>query len=468
MVAFESMDNFDEPRRKRIPHPPLHARAVGLAEAMRQSHALDPVLENRYLVKGWLDRGAFSVVYGESNVGKTFLAMDIAVHVAAGEDWHGHRVQDGKKWAGPVLYIASEGGAGINNRLAALRRSKQDMMNAVEGNGDLYILSAPIDLCTADDARYLADVIKVDFYRKPALIVVDTLARAMGNGDENTAKDMGQFIRSIDYLREETGAHVMVVHHSGKDASKGARGSGSLRAAADTEIELTRVDGIIMAETRKQRDMTCDAVFAYSLKSVFIGMDDDGEKVTSAVVQPAEPVKRKVKLTGTDKIALQALDDCIRDHGQQLTSPNYPSNRRCVSLDRWREYCDRHSLSSGEGESSRRTAFHKVKNRLQEKEMVRIIDGWLWRVAPDDNRSFRSHSVPGNIGNAGHVTVPTVPAPYKGGNEGTQTQAKNKEEQEFSEDEVSLPEPKTENQESKETRSMRDQDPDAYDPEMWK
>lgn len=207
----------------------------------------------------------------------------------------------------------------------------------------------------------------------------------------------------------------MVVHHSGKDASKSARGSGSLRAAADTEIELTRVDGIIMAETRKQRDMTCDAVFAYSLKSVFIGMDDDGEKVTSAVVQPAEPVKRKVKLTGTDKIALQALDDCIRDHGQQLTSPNYPSNRRCVSLDRWREYCDRHSLSSGEGESSRRTAFHKVKNRLQEKEMVRIIDGWLWRVAPDDHRSFRTTAFPGTLGTPVMSPFPPFPRPIRAG-----------------------------------------------------
>ncbi|MDO5371097.1 helicase RepA family protein [Paracoccus sp. (in: a-proteobacteria)] len=431
------------------PRPNLFGRALDLAGAIRPSHKIKPVLESRYLVKGWLDRGAFSVVYGESNVGKTFLAMDIAIHVAAGEDWHGHRVPSDEKWAGPVIYVASEGGTGINNRLEAMRRTQPELMKRVDENGDLCILAAPIDLCTAEDATYLSEAINQDFDNKPSLIVIDTLARAMGNGDENTAKDMGQFVRSVDHLREATGAHVMVIHHSGKDASKGARGSGSLRAAADTEIELTRTDGIIMAETRKQRDMPCDAVFAYQLKSVFLGFDDDGDKVTSAVVAPAEPVNRKnrVKLTGTDKIGLQALSDALAEHGEVKHGEMFPRSRQCVPLERWREFCDRHSLSNGEGDSSKRTAFHKLKNRLQDKEIVRIVDGFVWKVEPEDSRSPRSPTVPENEGNAGHAAVPTVPALYKSGNEGTLTQP-------GIEPPVLYPAMTT--------------DPDAFDPEMWK
>lgn len=144
---------------------------------------------------------------------------------------------------------------------------------------------------------------------------------------------VGQFVRSVDHLREATGAHVMVIHHSGKDASKGARGSGSLRAAADTEVELNRDGDTIMAEQRKQRDMPCDGVFAYTLKSVFLGMDDDGDRVTSAVVEVADVVIRKPKarLTGTDKIGMQALSDALAEYGVVKNGemfPRCPADRR--------------------------------------------------------------------------------------------------------------------------------------------
>ncbi|WP_182804640.1 helicase RepA family protein [Paracoccus sp. MC1862] len=466
MGAFEMMGALDARHREEhgvTPARMLTGRAGDLAAALIPLGRVKPILKCRYLVKGWLDQGAFSVVYGESNVGKTFLAMDLALHVAAGMDWHGSRVPSGDKWAGPVIYVASEGGSGIHNRVEAMRRDNPELMRRVEERGDFLLLKTGLDLCTSDDSQWLVEAIGT-MPRKPSLIVVDTLARAMGNGDENTAKDMGQFVRSVDHLREVTGAHVMVIHHSGKDASKGARGSGSLRAAADTEIELTRDGDTIMAEQRKQRDMPCEGVFAYTLKSVFLGMDDDGDRVTSAVVTPAEAVtrKNKVKLTGTDKIGMQALSDALAKHGERKSGDMFPSNRQCVSLEHWREFCDRHSLSSGEGDSSKRTAFHKLKNRLQDKEIVRIVDGFVWKVEGDDRsqsrgnaiperenasaapfpseqgtpvcpantgqndqRSHRSPTVPENAGNAGHAAVPTVPALYKSGNEGTLTQPSN-------------------------------------------
>lgn len=397
-------------------------RVADLSAAIRPLSRIKPALRSRYLVKGWLDRGASSVVYGESNVGKTFLALDFALHVAAGEDWRGHRVPDGEKWAGPVLYVAAEGGAGIHNRIEAMRREAPDLMAKIEAkdNGAFGLLSEPLDLCTSNDADYLLQAIR-DGWDNVALIVVDTLARTMGGGDENTAKDMGVFIRNIDLLRKETGAHVMVIHHSGKDTSKGARGSGSLRAAVDTEIELTRNDGVVMAEARKQRDMPCDGVFAYRLKSVFLGFDEDGDKVTSAVVEATEPVKRKVRLPASAKIALQALDDCIRDHGQKMASDNYPRNRRCVSVDQWRDMCDRHSLSHGEGNSAKRTAFMRAKNALHEKEMIRIVDGYVWRVGPDEDAqlapemhpSQASQTVTSDTGDEGQPSVTGVTHSYR-------------------------------------------------------
>ena len=164
------------------------------------------------------------------------------MHVAAGLPWHGNRVAQPP---GSVVYIASEGGHGIRNRIAAVRLERPELLS-----DRFYLLPATVDLYAPFDAEALA-LLAGELPVRPGLIVIDTLARAMGDGDENTAKDMGAFVRSVDALRAKTGAHVMVIHHSGKDRSLGARGSNALRAAVDTEIELTRSGKVVSAEARK-------------------------------------------------------------------------------------------------------------------------------------------------------------------------------------------------------------------------
>ena len=356
--------------------PELNERARGLSNALRSLDTVDAILTSRYLVKGWLDRDTTSVIYGESNVGKTFFAMDLALHVAAGVPWHGYKTLKGAG-TGQVVYIASEGGRGMFNRIAAARKDNPDLINAASNVNGFLLLPTSLDLHGNNDADALTKALSE--VGDTSLVIIDTLARTMGEGDENSTKDMGAFIRNLDAIRAVIGAHIMVVHHSGKDASKGARGSGSLRAVVDTEIELTRSEGVVMAEMRKQRDMACDHSLAYRLESVTIGTDEDGDEVTSAVVREAEPVKKTPRLSGSQKIAMQALSDALAHHGEAKIGDMFPSNRQCVSLEQWRSLCDRHSLSSGEGDSSRRTAFHKAKNALQDKEIVRFVDGFVWR-----------------------------------------------------------------------------------------
>ncbi len=359
--------------------PKLNERASFLMDQMTGLGRVKPSLESRYLVKGWMDRGAFSVVYGDSNVGKTFFALDLAVHVAAGRDWQGNRVATGDKWAGWVLYCALEGGKGIHNRIEAMRLRQPALMASV-ADDQFSLLCTQMDFCAPGDASALIEALEAGSGTYPSLIVIDTLARAMGAGDENSSKDMGALTDNLDLIRQETGAHVMVVHHSGKDASKGARGSSALRAAADTEIHITKANGTIQAQAEKQRDMACDALFAYTLETVEIGADEDGDPVTSAVVVEAEPSARKVRLSGKPLIAKQALDDALAHHGEVKFGDLFPQNRRCVHLDKWREFCDRHSLSNGESDSASRTAFMRAKSKLQDLELVRIVDDFAWRV----------------------------------------------------------------------------------------
>ena len=358
-----------------ITSPDLTERAAELRLKMRPIGKLEPALHNRYLVKNWLDRGTASVVFGESNVGKTFFALDIAMHVAAGAAWCGNRAY---KSPAPVFFLAAEGGVGINNRLAALRQKKPNLFTKAQGN--LTILPTIIDLKGSVDAAAICDAIHDKTNEGASLIVVDTLARSMGLGDENSSQDMGAVIRNIDKIREATGAHVMIIHHSGKDTSKGARGSGSLRAAVDTEIELTVEEGVITAAQVKQRDMQKGSDFHYRLSSVEIGKDEDGDSVTSAVIEATEPVKKRIKLKGKNLIAMQALQNAIEGHGEVKSGSQYPANRQCVSEEKWKEFCYRHNLTNGESKSAFRMAYARASDALNDMGAVRIFDGFVWRV----------------------------------------------------------------------------------------
>lgn len=348
-------------------------RKQKIKAALRPLDRIRADLSARYVVKHWLDAGTFSVVYGEPNVGKTFLALDIAFHVAAGTPWHGSRVRGGS-----VVYLAAEGGRGVELRIEAFRRDRPDMARQIEAAGTFHLLPITVDLCAPGDAEALVDALREI---RPSLIVIDTLARSMGAGDENTAKDMGALVKNADFLRAETGAHVLVIHHSGKDTTKGARGSGALRGAIDHEIELTREGKVITAENKKQRDGPSGLCFAYTLRPVTLGEDEDGDEVSSCVVAPCDEVpKRAPKITGQAKIALQAFGDALAAHGDTRSGDMFPAGVQCVSLEHWRAFCDRHSLSSSDNPTTLRTSFHKAKSILQEKGIICVVDGFAWRA----------------------------------------------------------------------------------------
>jgi hypothetical protein len=274
------------------------------------------VIQSPYIIKGTLDWGAMSVVYGPSNSGKTFFALDVAFHVAINSEWRGKRVHGGS-----VLYLAAEGGNGIANRMAALR-STSGVVDV-----PLALRRAGLDLLNprADTNHVLALAAEVAERGDLALIVVDTLSRVIAGGDENAASDMTAFIKNVDLIRQRTGAHLMIIHHTGKDAAKGARGHSSLRAATDTEIEIMVDDfGNHVAKVNKQRDYQGGDEFVFDLKSVFLGQDQDGDDVTSCVVEIMEkPKDVGGELPPMDKCRaiLNAIDEAWREKNPLSTSP---------------------------------------------------------------------------------------------------------------------------------------------------
>lgn len=341
------------------------------AEIKRKMVSLDAitaVLAVNYLVKNWLSSGGLSVLFGPSNAGKTFVALGIAMHVAAGEPWMGCKVNQG-----PVFYIAAEGGAGVLNRLAAFKLENPHMAGA-----PFTLLPIGVDLHASGDAKIIASLLSE---AKPVLIVVDTLARSIGEGDENTAKDTAMFVRNCDLMRELTGAHVMIIHHTGKDEDRGARGSSALRAAVDTEILVSSAHTIT---SQKQRDMVTPQPLHFALRSVRLGFDEDGDPVTSAVLdQSDKPIPIRKPLTGKNQVAMTALTDALRDYGCTGIGGEYPTSCPVVAVEHWRDACAAHGLTTGASESAARTAFMRAKTKLIDMDEVREFGGHVWKVRDD-------------------------------------------------------------------------------------
>jgi hypothetical protein len=331
------------------------------------------------IVAGLLDRAAMSVVFGGSNTGKTFWTLDLGVCVSMGRKWRGRRVRQGA-----VVYIAAEGGLGIEERLTAYRQYHDVNAEGVP----FYVIPEPIDLCKSGaDADLLVQRLAALPNDPPIeMIVIDTLSRALAGGNENGADDMGAFVRHCDRLRAATQAHVLIIHHAGKDEGRGARGHSLLRAAADTEIEVTKseVSGIATAEVVKQRDRPSGDKFSFRLEPVDVGQDAEGAAVTSCVVVETDvsPSKQSKPLPKAAQIALRALSEAIDDCGQPAPSlPQIPAGVKTVNHDQWREQAYLRGISLAQGDSGKRMAFKRASEYLVSANRVGAWDGHVWIAA---------------------------------------------------------------------------------------
>lgn len=233
-----------------------------------------------WLIKDVLPQAALAVIYGDSGSGKTFVTLDLAFAIARGVEWRGNKVRQGR-----VVYVAAEGAGGLRKRLAAYAKQHGvDLANVPLG----VIADAP-NLLDKGDTRELLTAIRDA--GGAAVVVIDTLAQTTPGGNENAAEDMGKALGHCKAIHRVLGSLVVLVHHSGKDASKGARGWSGLRAAADAELEVLRLPTARVLRVSKQKDGDDGGRWAFDLTSVPLGMDDDGDVITSCVaIETAMPV----------------------------------------------------------------------------------------------------------------------------------------------------------------------------------
>lgn len=245
-----------------------------------------------WLIHGLLPADSFTVIYGAPGAAKSFMALDMACSVASGHTLHGAQVRRGK-----TLVAVGEGLRGMKPREEAwsLARGADADMDALEKN--LHILPKAVHLLEQKDATMLvntAEYLSQVDDEPLRLVIIDTWARALVGGDENSAKDVGVAIDVCERIRERTGATVLIVHHTGADGQR-ERGSTALRGAADTSIAMVKdeASGIINMQVKKMKDGTPPAPSNYILSqyghSAVLLAHDSNFRPTSVYRKPNNP-----------------------------------------------------------------------------------------------------------------------------------------------------------------------------------
>lgn len=234
------------------------------------------------LVEGLMAIGSSVVIYGDSNSGKTFWALSVAAAIAGGTECYGRKTDPGL-----VLYLASEAPASIRARMQAIKKFYGCSLE------DLAMVPVPLNFYAgAQDAHDVIEAARAveQIKGKPVrLIIGDTLARMSAGANENSGEDMAPVMARFDQVAAATGAAIMIIHHNGKDAARGARGWSGIRAHIDTEIEVCEKDGIRYAHVTKQREMPSKGETIYfKLETIKMGITKFGAPATTCVAVPDE------------------------------------------------------------------------------------------------------------------------------------------------------------------------------------
>ena len=332
-----------------------------------------PCLNAPWRIHGLLPKAGLALIFGESGSGKTYLATDLALHLASGQPWCERRTKQGV-----VVYVAAESPSSLQSR-AVLWREQCAV------GGELFAM-IPQAINLLDPIKELLDVL-IEIKREHgdiAAIIFDTVARSMPGGDENSGRDMGLVIANCDAIRETVDTLVVLIHHAGKDSSRGARGHSSLRAAVDTEIEVTVTSGKHYATVTKQRDTEAGTRFEFLLKSHPVGETEDGETVTACLVSElVECAKTTIKtgqqkkLTAAESVALAALHAVLDKPSHRVYDIAGKPDQFGADYEAWRTECYSRHISDGEA-PAKRQAFNRAVTGLQSKGRIKAHEEAAW------------------------------------------------------------------------------------------
>ena len=354
----------------------------------------------RWIIENVLPEKGFAALYGPPGSYKSFIALDRAEAVATGRQWMGNQVTN----PGSVLYIAGEGHGGIGARIKACKINHQ-----TQDGAEIYVIRYQLNLrSSADDFNLLMQSID-DLIERTGielrLVQIDTLARAFGGGNENDSQDMGAFIHNAGRLQRKLDCALMVLHHSGKDQSRGLRGHSSLLGAVDTQLELLKLeqterkDGVAgqgIITISKQKDGQDNLKFGFEMVNIDINQGADkglglDENVSLAVRENQEMIDEQYKTPpkppsrsgagGVQKVALDALHKAIADHGEMRVVDN--KRNKSIHVEQWRDAFE----AAQTDKAGIKKRFNRCLVSLQNAKKVEVFDPFVWVIWSDDGQN---------------------------------------------------------------------------------
>lgn len=357
---------YGESPRKATPIPPAEKEAAAARPASSEFIALADFIAtppvSTYLIKRVLPAQGLGQVFGSSNVGKSFLLIDMACHIAAGMSWRGFKTKPCT-----VLYIAAEGLSGLAGRMKAWTQRHGVLPDR------LFIRPFPVGLTSEGAAIALAGRLTA-LPEIPRLIILDTLAANFGPGNENDAKDMALALEGLRTLGGQW--MILCAHHSGHGDKTRSRGHSSLYAALDIELQVSREDplGPIEVKHTKCRDMDRMEPLYFNLETESLPWaDEDGEPVNSAVLVPAAQPElfeeggreSMAPLGGKQSQALRLLKEMYAQ------ATNAAGGVARVRLRDWYEAMD---FEPHRGHRSR------IKGDLERRGLIKQVDYYVYLV----------------------------------------------------------------------------------------
>jgi len=353
-----------------------------------------------WLIEGVIPKKAFVALYAPPASFKSFVALDIAECIATTRPFLGKEV----KQQGAVLYIAGEGHGGIGARIKALKLHHDTPQGA-----PVYFLRRQVNLRSSQqdiqDLETAIDELQAIQGIQFQLIVIDTLARAFGGGNENASEDMGAFITAAGAIQQRYDSALLVVHHAGKDATKGLRGHSSLLGAVDTELEIIRIEdapkGIL--HISKQKDGEDGQRMGFQMVTVDIGTSALGfESVTSLALeldgemdvnqQRKQPVPPDRTGGGANtKLALDSLHAAIKQFGTMETINGM--RNKCIKIEQWKAEFRARKGSDVNPETFKKAWSRSVDNLIHKKKVM-LYNDWCWAVFENnDDDGYESDKV---------------------------------------------------------------------------
>lgn len=332
------------------------SRAAGFTFVQTSDLTLKPP---EFLLDGLLETETLGLLFGDPGCGKSFLAVDLALSVATGTAFHGREVCK----PGPVFYIAGEGHGGLARRFHAWARHHGQTLEGVP----LFKSERAAQFIDRRSAQAVTEAVQTlaGQHGPPALVIVDTLARNFGGGDESTTKDMNAFIAAMDDLRDRwPGCCILIVHHSGHGEKNRSRGSSSLKGAVDFEFMQEMKDGNITLTNLKMKEAPLADPMFFALEGV-----DIAPGINSAVlVRQGEPPKAEKTLSAGQALGLKTFRLAAIEHGQFDEEGHFTG----LHLEDWRPVF--YAEHIGDNLEAKKKAFQRARGDLKKSGRLIVQD----------------------------------------------------------------------------------------------